>query len=164
MLQDHGEKMKKIVLNIPLPNCSDIVTYAADNKADFKRPASYIHFKVEDPSERLYATALSRNISVFVAFNSHLTASAGTNSTTRIFCSWPSYSPPSAAFARIQSWRMCSTCSRRRVTAAAALRPSLWRNERTSNLRFLLQFTIFGPKSARGGANRSFDDSNRRRR
>ncbi len=45
--------MKKIVLNIPLPNSSDIVTYAADNKPDFKRPASYIHFKVEDPSERL---------------------------------------------------------------------------------------------------------------
>ena len=54
--------MKKIVLNIPLPNCSDIVTYTADNKPDFKRPASYIHFKVEDPSERLYTPTSSLSL------------------------------------------------------------------------------------------------------
>lgn len=52
--QDHGEKMKKIILNIPLPNSVDNAKYSVENKADFKRPASYIHFKVEDPSERLY--------------------------------------------------------------------------------------------------------------
>jgi len=52
--QDHGEKMKKIILNIPLPNSLDNAKYSVENKADFKRPASYIHFKVEDPSERLY--------------------------------------------------------------------------------------------------------------
>jgi hypothetical protein len=51
--QDHGEKMKKIILNIPLPNSVDNAKYSVENKADFKRPASYIHFKVEDPSERL---------------------------------------------------------------------------------------------------------------
>ena len=51
--QDHGEKMKKIILNIPLPNSVDNAKYSVENKADFKRPASYIHFKVEDPCERL---------------------------------------------------------------------------------------------------------------
>jgi hypothetical protein len=72
--QDHGEKMKKIVLNIPLPNCSDIVTYAADNKADFKRPASYIHFKVEDPSERLCVAAHSCSLPACFVSSAHLNA------------------------------------------------------------------------------------------
>ena len=68
--QDHGEKMKKIILNIPLPNSVDNAKYSVENKADFKRPASYIHFKVEDPSERLCGPQpLNSNCTGFVFYH-----------------------------------------------------------------------------------------------